>query len=78
MISGIAVGIATEYGLDGGEFGVGIPVWSGILTSPYRLNRPWGVLPAIQWISEGIFSGVKQQRREADHSPPTSAEVKKA
>jgi hypothetical protein len=25
----------------------------------------------------GSFLGVKQQGREADHSPPTSAEVKK-
>jgi hypothetical protein len=25
----------------------------------------------------GSFSGVKRQGREADHSPPTSAEVKK-
>jgi hypothetical protein len=27
--------------------------------------------------TEGSFSGVKRQGREADHSPPTSAEVKK-
>jgi hypothetical protein len=30
----------------------------------------------IQWISGALFQKVKRQRREADHSSPTSAEVK--
>jgi hypothetical protein len=33
--------------------------------------------PPIQWVQGALSSGVKQQGREADHSPPTSAEVKK-
>jgi hypothetical protein len=33
--------------------------------------------PPIQWIP-GVFPGVKQLGREADHSPPTSAGVKNA
>jgi hypothetical protein len=33
--------------------------------------------PPIQWVSEAISPGVKRQGRDADHSPPTSAEVKK-
>jgi hypothetical protein len=33
--------------------------------------------PPIQWTPEGISPEVKQQGREADHLPPTSAEVKK-
>jgi hypothetical protein len=33
--------------------------------------------PHIQWVPWVISPGVKWQRREADHSPPSSAEVKK-
>jgi hypothetical protein len=34
------------------------------------------VIP-IQWVPGALSMGVKQPVREADHSPPTSAEVKK-
>jgi hypothetical protein len=34
------------------------------------------VLP-IQWIPGDLSPGLKRPGREADHSPPTSAEVKK-
>jgi hypothetical protein len=33
--------------------------------------------PPIQWVPGALSPGVKRQGREADHSPPTSAEVKK-
>jgi hypothetical protein len=33
--------------------------------------------PPIQWVPGALFPGVKQPGREADHSPPTSAVVKK-
>jgi hypothetical protein len=33
--------------------------------------------PPIKWVSGALSPGVKWQGREADHSPPTSAEVKK-
>jgi hypothetical protein len=32
--------------------------------------------PPIQWVPEALSPGAKQPGREADHSPPTSAEVK--
>jgi hypothetical protein len=32
--------------------------------------------PPIQWIPGALFLGVKWQRREADHSPPSNTEVK--
>jgi hypothetical protein len=32
--------------------------------------------PPIQWVLQALFSGVKWQRHEADHSPQSSAEVK--
>jgi hypothetical protein len=31
----------------------------------------------IQWVPEALSPRVKRQEREADHSPPASAEVKK-
>jgi hypothetical protein len=33
--------------------------------------------PPIQWGTEDLSLVVKRLRREADHSPPTSAEIKK-
>jgi hypothetical protein len=33
--------------------------------------------PPIQWVPGTLPPGVKRLRREADHSPPASAEVKK-
>jgi hypothetical protein len=32
--------------------------------------------PPIKWVPEARFLGVKRSRREADHSPPSSVEVK--
>jgi hypothetical protein len=34
--------------------------------------------PPIQWIPGALFLGIKRPWREADHSPPSSAEVKNA
>jgi hypothetical protein len=34
--------------------------------------------PSIQWVRGTVSLGVKRPGREADHSPPSSAEVKKA
>jgi hypothetical protein len=35
------------------------------------------VLQSIQWVPGDLSLGVKWPRSEADHSPPTSAQVKK-
>jgi hypothetical protein len=67
-----AVGIATGYGLDDRGVGVRFPVESRIFSSPRRpdpASYPMG--------AGGSFPGVKRPVREADHSPPTSADVKK-
>jgi hypothetical protein len=32
--------------------------------------------PPIQWVQDALSLGVKRPGREADHSPPSSAEVK--
>jgi hypothetical protein len=34
--------------------------------------------PPIQWVPGAISLGVRRPRRESDHSPPSSAEVKNA
>jgi hypothetical protein len=34
--------------------------------------------PPIQWVPGALSLGVKRPEREADHSPPSSAEVKNA
>jgi hypothetical protein len=34
--------------------------------------------PPIQWVPGALSLGVKRRGREADHSPPSSAEVKNA
>jgi hypothetical protein len=76
MSRGSAVGIATAYGLD--DRGVGVP-------SPARAKNIYCSMssrlvlrptqPPIQWVPGA--PGVKRPGTEADHSPPTSAEVKK-
>jgi hypothetical protein len=45
--------------------GAGVRVPVGLYPTSYKMGT-WGSFP-----------GVKRQGREADHSPPTSAEVKK-
>jgi hypothetical protein len=72
-----SVGIAIGYGLDDGK--VQFP-------SPGRVNflfpmssRPTlgSTQPPIQWVPGTPSLGVKRPERKAEHSPPTSAEVKK-
>jgi hypothetical protein len=71
-----SVGIATGYVLDD---------QGGGSSSPGRVkNFHFSILsrsalgsPSYKMGTEGSFPGVKRQGREADHSPPTSAEMKK-
>jgi hypothetical protein len=73
-----AVGMATGYRLDGRGFGFRALVGSRIFSSPRRPDRLWGPPSLLSNGVPGALSqGAKQQGREADHSPPTSAEVKK-
>jgi hypothetical protein len=71
----VAVGIATGYGLDDRGVGVRVPVESRIFSSSRRPDR-LGVHPSYPVGTGGSFPGVKRPGREADHSPPASAEVK--
>jgi hypothetical protein len=72
-----AVGIATGYGLDDRGVEIRVLVESRMFSSPYRPDRLWAHLASYQIDTWGSFPGVKWPGREADHSPPTSAEVKK-
>jgi hypothetical protein len=68
--------IGTGYGLDDRGVGVRIPVGSRIF-STLSIQALGPTQPLIQWVPGALSPGVKRPGREADHSPPTSAEVKK-
>jgi hypothetical protein len=70
------VGIATGYELDDRGVGVQIPVGSRIFSTSFR-PALGPTQPRIEWVSGVLSPGVKRPGREAHHSPPTSAEVKK-
>jgi hypothetical protein len=44
-----------------------------LFSSPGRLGP---TQPPIQWVPGTLFLGVKRPGREADHPPPTNADVK--
>jgi hypothetical protein len=62
------------YGLDDRRVRVRVPVGSRIFSSPRRPGRVWS--PPIQWVPGALSKGIKRPAREADQSPPASAEVK--
>jgi hypothetical protein len=51
----------------------------GKISAYFTASRPTlgSTQPPIQWIPVALSSGIKRPGREADHLPPTSAEVKK-
>jgi hypothetical protein len=72
------VGIATGYGLNDRGFGVRVPVGvkNFLVCTLSRLSLNPTQTP-VQWVPGTLSSGVKRRGREAHHSPPPSAEVKK-
>jgi hypothetical protein len=73
-----SVGIATGYGLD--ERGVGLPSPGWVKNFPFTTSCRLALgptQPPIQGVPGDVYPGVKRQKREADHSTPASAEVKK-
>jgi hypothetical protein len=68
-----AVGRTTGYGLDYRGFRVRVEVRSIILISPCPPHRLWGS-PNLQG---ALYPRIKQQEFKANHSPPSSADVKK-
>jgi hypothetical protein len=67
--------MALGYGLDDLGFesrqGVGLYLFTTQSRPALGPNQP-----PIQWVPEALFLGVKRTGRVADHSPPSSAEVK--
>jgi hypothetical protein len=73
-----SVGIGTGYGLDDQEGGCSSPGRvKNFLSSKSSRPALGSIQPPIQWVPGDLSPGVKLPRREADHSPPASAEVKK-
>jgi hypothetical protein len=68
-------GIATGYGLHGRGVGVRVPVEARYFSTS---SRPalGPTQPPIQRVPAALFPGVRRPGREADHSPPTTAEIK--
>jgi hypothetical protein len=67
-----SVGIATGYGLD--DRGVRILVPVGSMSSWPALGH---TQPTLQCVAYNLSSEIKRPEREADHSRPANAEVKK-
>jgi hypothetical protein len=77
MSRGSTVGIATGYGLDYTKVGVRVPVGPRISLLHVVQTDSGGRPISFPMDTGGSFPGANRQRREADHSPPTSAEAKK-
>jgi hypothetical protein len=76
MSRDIVVGITAGYGLDERGFGFRVPVGTRIFFMSSRLSLVYNQ-PPFQWVPGAPSPGVKRPGREIDHSPPTSAGVKK-
>jgi hypothetical protein len=70
-----AVGIATGYGLDDRKGRSSSPGGGQEFLLLHVVQTGSGVHPTFYPMDNG--AGVKRPGREADHSPPASAEVKK-
>jgi hypothetical protein len=78
MNYGSRIGKETAFWLHCRWGGVRVPLGPRIFTSTYGPDRLWGSNePPIQWVQGSPYPVEKRQGREADHSPPPSAEIKK-
>jgi hypothetical protein len=72
-----SVGIALDYGLDDWGSRVRFPAGAGNFSLHHRVQNGSGAHSASYPMgTRGSFPGVKRSGRKADHSPPSSAEVK--
>lgn len=60
-----------------GRPGIRIPAWARDRYHP-KMSRPtrWPTQPPIQWVSGSFFPGAERQGCEANHSLPSTTEVK--
>jgi hypothetical protein len=77
VLLGADRGIALGYGLDdrGFESQQGLVIFLFATASRLALEL---TKPPIQWVSGALSLLVKRPQSEADHSPPSTTEVKKA
>jgi hypothetical protein len=74
-----SVGIALGYGLADRGSRVRFPAGAGNFSLHHNVQNGSGAHPSSYPMgNRGSFRGVKRPGREADHSPPSSAEVKNA
>jgi hypothetical protein len=67
--------MALDYGLD--DWGIESRQGLGIFLFTTASRTALGPShPPIQWVPGALFPEVKRPGREADHSPPSGAEVK--
>jgi hypothetical protein len=72
-----SVGTPLGYGLGDRGSRVRFPVGAGKFSLRHRVQNGSGsTQPPIQWVPGVLSLGVKRPGRDADHSPPSSAEVK--
>jgi hypothetical protein len=72
-----SVGIALGYGLDDRGSRVRFSARAGNFSLHHRVQNGSGTHPvSYQWVPGTLSLVVKRPGREADHSPPSSAEVK--
>jgi hypothetical protein len=72
-----SVGITLGYGMDDRGSRVQFPAGVGNFSPHYHVQKVSGAHPAsYPKGTGGSFPGGKAAEREADHSPPSSAEVK--
>jgi hypothetical protein len=72
-----SVGIALSYGLDDRGSRVQFPAGAGNFSLHHRVRTALGpTQPPIRWVLGALSLWVKRPGREADHSSPSSAEVK--
>jgi hypothetical protein len=75
-----SVGLALGYGLDDWGSRVRFPAGAGNFSLNHRVQTGSGTHPASYLMGTGgvLYLGVKRPEREADHSPPSGAEVNNA
>jgi hypothetical protein len=72
-----SVGIALSYGLNDRSSRVRLPAGAGNFSLHHRVqNGSEAHSASYPMRNRGSFLGVKRPGRKADHSPPSSAEVK--
>jgi hypothetical protein len=75
---GSSVSIVSDYGMDDRAIGVRSPAGAKDFSSTLCVQTGSGAYPASCPVGTGgpFPEGKAQLRRDADHSPPSSAEVK--